>query len=181
MGTAGVEVKTGVGDRVEVGESVGSRVKIGVGESWPVIGITAWAVCVPATTTVCAIMVPMTFASGVETVTDGVAQAREATNRAITAKRMGLDFNILPLFRDRRDYNTENDSASHFVDVHGPHLFHEFSSEESIPAIKNSNPFRAERGQKTRQIIPGLYFVTGRLCVIQVPFRFCSVQAMMIA
>jgi hypothetical protein len=97
-GTDGVDVKTGIGDTVEVGESVGSS-GVMVGEAEPVTGTNACAVCVaPIATTVCAIIVPRIFASGVATVTTGVAQARDAISRNTTDKRIGFDFDMFPPF-----------------------------------------------------------------------------------
>jgi hypothetical protein len=97
-GITGVEVKTGVGDKVTVGVSVGgSGVNVLVGEPKPVMGMIGWAVCDSAATTVCTTVVPMRFGSGVEIA--GKVHAREAINRILTDRWIGFSFNIFSSFR----------------------------------------------------------------------------------
>jgi hypothetical protein len=98
-GIRGVDVKAGVGDSVAVG------VKVGIGEFTMSTGITASAVCVKPTTIVCTMAVFMEFESDVEI--PGTVQAWETINKAVTNKRIGVDFSMFPPFISNGDSNTK--------------------------------------------------------------------------
>lgn len=91
-----MEVKTGVGDNVDVGESIGNS-GVKVGDANPGMGTKARAVCVAAAAKVCAIIVLMAFASGVESGTTGVTQARETTSKPTMNKRIRDVFKMFAL------------------------------------------------------------------------------------
>jgi hypothetical protein len=96
-GVEGVAVKMGVGDNVAVGVRVG--VNAAVGDCAPVSGMSGSAVCVNAATTVCAMVVPIKLESDVGTAVTDEVHAREAINKADTAKETGFNFNIFTCFR----------------------------------------------------------------------------------
>ena len=78
-----------------VGVNVGGAgVNVLVGEPTLVLGISGWMVCVNPATMVCATVVPIRLASGVEMKIVGEVHARAAINKTTTVIRTGVDFNM---------------------------------------------------------------------------------------
>src|SRR5688572_20130788 len=101
-GIAGVAVKTGVGDEVADGVTLGVNVAPSVGVSTSPTGTPARDVWVAPE-----IMVDMTavlrkLRSCVGAGTPGTTHARETINKALTDKRMGVDFRIETSFRSSK-------------------------------------------------------------------------------
>src|SRR5690349_9031726 len=93
-----VAVKIGVGDKVR--DAVGLAVKVapGVGESTTAIGKPARAVPVAPEIIVAMTAVPRMLRSCVGAGTPDTAHASESINKAVTDKRMGVGFRMVPPF-----------------------------------------------------------------------------------